>query len=200
MRDDWGNWFGCDNSTLLWHYPIPEQYIRRNPHVPGIDPKVSVARGDDPNKLFPVSRTLKRFNDIASANRVTSVCGLGIYRDDALGNDFYGNAFLCEPVHNLVRRLVLSPDGVSFIGKRKPETEHEFLAARDNWFRPVQARCGPDGALWVVDMYRFVVEHPRWITPERLAELDVRAGHDKGRIYRVVRDQEMRVKFPILPN
>ena len=49
----------------------------------------------------------------------------------------------------------------------------------------MQARTGPDGALWIVDMYRFVVEHPRWIPPERLAKLDVRAGDDKGRIYRV---------------
>src|SRR5262249_27584555 len=46
-------------------------------------------------------------------------------------------------------------------------------------------RTSPDGALWVVDMYRFVIEHPRWIPNERLAKLDVRAGDDKGRIYRV---------------
>src|SRR5205814_507765 len=55
----------------------------------------------------------------------------------------------------------------------------------DPWFRPVQVRTGPDGALWIVDMYRQVIEHPRWIPPEDLAKLDVRAGFDKGRIYRV---------------
>src|SRR5207247_1843314 len=44
---------------------------------------------------------------------------------------------------------------------------------------------GPDGALWVVDMYRFVIEHPRWIPPDRLASLDPRAGADRGRIYRI---------------
>ena len=49
----------------------------------------------------------------------------------------------------------------------------------------MQIRTGPDGALWVVDMYRFVVEHPRWITPDRLKTLDIRAGADMGRIYRV---------------
>ena len=43
----------------------------------------------------------------------------------------------------------------------------------------------PDGALYVVDMYRFLIEHPRWIPAERLANIDVRAGADKGRIYRV---------------
>ena len=186
VRDDWGNWFGCDNSTLAWHYPIPDHYIRRNPHVPAPSPRVSVAGGDDPNLLHPISRTLERFNNPESANRVTSGCGISIYRDDLLGGDIYGNAFLCEPVHNLVHRLVLKPNSVTFTGLRAgDEQQGEFLASRDNWFRPVQARTGPDGALWVVDMYRFVIEHPRWITPERLAKLDVRAGDDKGRIYRV---------------
>ena len=66
------------------------------------------------------------------------------------------------------------------------EKDSEFLASTDNWFRPVQARTGPDGALYVVDMYRFVIEHPRWIPAARLAQLDVRAGAGKGRIYRVV--------------
>src|SRR5207302_2940915 len=60
-----------------------------------------------------------------------------------------------------------------------------FLASTDNWFRPVQVRTGPDGCLWLVDMYRYVIEHPRWIPPEDLAKLDVRAGSMLGRIYRV---------------
>ena len=187
VRDDWGNWFGCDNSTLLWHYPMPDHYARRNPYVAARSPRISIATGTDPNQLFPASRTLERFNDPQSANRTTSACGLGIYRDDLLGAAYSGNAFVCEPVHNLVHRLVLTPDGVSFRGERAPDEQGiEFLASRDNWFRPVQVRTGPDGALYVVDMYRFVIEHPRWIPPERLAQLNARAGDDKGRIYRVV--------------
>jgi putative membrane-bound dehydrogenase-like protein len=187
VRDDWGDWFGCDNSTLLWHYPLLDHYVRRNPHVAPPEPRVFVPADPDPNQLFPISRTLERFNDPDHANRTTSACGLGIYRDNLFGEDFYGNAFICEPVHNLVHRLVLKPDGVTFNGARaRDEQQSEFLSSRDNWFRPVQARLGPDGALYVVDMYRFVVEHPRWISPERLAKLDVRAGADKGRIYRVV--------------
>ena len=57
----------------------------------------------------------------------------------------------------------------------------------------MQVRTGPDGCLWVVDMYRFVIEHPRWIPPEDLAKLDVRAGATMGRIYRIrPRDREPR--------
>jgi putative membrane-bound dehydrogenase-like protein len=177
VRDEQGNWFGNDNSTLLWHFPLPEHYARRN---------LNVARGKDPNKLVPISRTLERFNDPQMANRVTGACGPEIFRSTLLGTNYYGNAFICEPVHNLVTRLVLRPSGVTFAGERAPdESNREFLASTDNWFRPVQVRTGPDGALWVVDMYRFVIEHPRWISAERLKQLDVRAGADKGRIYRV---------------
>ena len=196
IRDDWGNWFGNDNSTLLWHFPLPDHYIRRNPHVTYPDPRVNVAADvrrrtptsnqTDPNQLYPISRTLERFNDPSSVNRTTSACGPEIYRDDLLGANYYGNAFICEPVHNLVHRLVLEPQGATFSGHRAPDEQRsEFFASTDNWFRPVQARTGPDGALWVVDMYRFVIEHPRWIPPERLKQLDPRAGADKGRIYRI---------------
>ena len=188
VRDDFDNWFGCDNSTLLRNYPLPDHYLRRNPHVPAPDPAVFVPGDADPNQLFPISCTLARFNDLHTANRTTSACGLGIYRDDLLGAEFYGNAFICEPVHNLVHREVLTPEGITFKSHRAPdEKSSEFLASTDSWFRPAQVRTGPDGGLWVVDMYRFLIEHPRWIPADRLAKIDQRAGDDKGRIYRVKR-------------
>jgi putative membrane-bound dehydrogenase-like protein len=186
VRDDWGNWFGCDNSTLLWHFPLAERDVKRNPHVAAPEPRVYPVKGSDPNRLYPASRALERFNDPSHVNRTTSACGLEIYRDELLGANYSGNAFVCEPVHNLVHRLVLEPDGATFAARRAPEEQRtEFLASTDNWFRPVQVRTGPDGALWIVDMYRFVIEHPRWISTNRLATLDVRAGADKGRIYRI---------------
>ena len=198
VRDDFDNWFGNDNSTWLWHYPLPDHYLRRNPHVTYPEPRVLVARGGDANKLFPTSRTLTRFNDPLMVNIVTSGCGPGIYRDTLLGVGFYGNAFICEPVHNLVHRLVLEPDLVTYAGRRaNGEERTEFLSSADSWFRPVQARTGPDGALYIVDMYRFVVEHPRWIPPERLKQLDPRAGAEMGRIYRVY---PKGAKLRVIPN
>ncbi len=186
VRDDFGNWFGCDNSHFLWHYPMADQYTRRNPQIATPSANVHLPQGREWNRLFPASQTAERFNDQTHVNRVTSACGLEIYRDELLGADFYGNAFTCEPVHNVVHREVLTPDGVTFRSTRAAsETNREFLASTDNSFRPVQVRTGPDGALWVVDMYREVIEHPRWIPSNRLAQLNVRAGEDKGRIYRV---------------
>ncbi len=187
VRDDFGNWFGCDNSTLLKFYPLPDAAIRRNPLVAYPPVSQAIARGPDVNKLHPSSRMLTRFNDPSHASRATSVCGLGLYREDLGGSPFQGDAFLCEPVHNLVRRLRIEPEGSTLKAVQAgDELRMEFLTSRDNWFRPVQVRTGPDGALWVVDMYRFVVEHPRWITADRLDDLNLRAGEDKGRLYRLL--------------
>ncbi|MSU34399.1 MAG: c-type cytochrome [Pedosphaera sp.] len=188
VRDDFDQWFGNDNSTLLWHYPIPDAAAGFTPVLAPPPLRHGVSVDDDPHRVFPASRTLTRFNDFSQANRLTSGCGPEIFRSTALGDEYAGNAFVCEPVHNLIRRAVLTPNGVTFKARRAKGEEHtEFVASTDNWFRPVEVRTGPDGALWIVDFYRFVVEHPRWIPPERLRELDVRSGADRGRIYRIVR-------------
>ncbi|MCU0879458.1 MAG: c-type cytochrome [Pirellulaceae bacterium] len=186
-QDDWGNWFGGNNSDPMWHYTLDERYLRRNPHVapPPNKRQVSVSPGAAP--VYPRSVTLARFNDENKANRFTSACSQIVYRDDLLGPEFAGNSFVCEPVHNLVHRELMSPAGTTFTS-RPDEVGSEFLASTDSWFRPSMCRTGPDGALWVADMYRFVVEHPKWIPEEFLKNLEVRAGEDRGRIYRIYPD------------
>ncbi len=185
VRDDWGNWFGCDNSTLAWHHALPDEYLRRNPHVPPPRPTTLVPTGADPNRLFPVGRQLL-FALSGPAGRTTGACGIGVYRDTRLGDGFAGNTFTCEPVNRVVHRMTLSPTGSTFKGQRPAdEAGREFLASADPWSRPVQAVTGPDGGLWVADMYRLVIEHPRWIPAADLARLDVRAGAGMGRVYRV---------------
>jgi len=186
VRDDWGSYFSNQNSELLLNTPLPDRYVSRNPYVAPPDPIVFVAK-EDPDHLYPASRTLRRFNHPESANRVTSACSPVIYRDNLLDAEYRGNAFMCEPVHNLVTRRILKPVGATFAGFRAPTEQHsEFYASTDNWSRPVDIKNGPDGALWVVDMYRMIIEHPRWITADRLARINVRAGDTKGRIYRIV--------------
>src|SRR6185436_9957821 len=112
-----------------------------------------------------------------------------IYRDNLLFPATEMHAFACEPFHNLVHHEILSDDGVSFSARRTPaEQTSEFFASEDSWTRPVMIRTGPDGALWVVDMYRYMIEHPDWLPVEGKDELlpFYREGDDKGRIYRVV--------------
>jgi putative membrane-bound dehydrogenase-like protein len=199
VRDDRGNWFGCDNSTLCRHYVLPEHYLRRNPHVAIPGTASYVPDYPDSNRLYPARGDLQLFRLSGPPGRVTAACGLGVYRDDRLGKEYSGNVFVCEPVNLVVHRLRLSPRGSTFSGRRATgEGQSEFLASTDNWFRPVQVRTGPDGALWVVDMYRFVIEHPRWIPREDLARLDVRAGHQLGRIYRVRPARAPRAALPRL--
>jgi len=186
-RDDWGNWFGGNNSNPIWHFALEEHYLRRNPHFVPPSPVSIIAATPGAARVYPRSQTLARFNDGFAANHFTSACGTMIYRDDLLGPAYAGNAFVCEPVHNLVHREILQPDGASFRGERAPEdAAGEFLASSDSWSRFVAARAGPDGALYVVDMYRLVIEHPQWIPDAWQRELgDLRKGENQGRIYRI---------------
>ncbi|SIN81117.1 putative membrane-bound dehydrogenase domain-containing protein [Singulisphaera sp. GP187] len=182
-RDDWGNWFGNNNPNWAWHFVLADSDLRRNPQFAAPDPKQML---EADNKLYPVSRTLARFNEPHSANRVTSANSPTPYRDDLFGRHFESSLFASDPVHNLVHRMILEPDGATFVGKRGPdEAEREFLASTDNWTRPTMLKTGPDGALWIADMYRAVIEHPEWIPDDWEAKLDLRAGSEQGRIYRV---------------
>jgi putative membrane-bound dehydrogenase-like protein len=184
--DDWGNWFGSNNSTPGYQFVIDDAYLRRNPHVALRSPiqHIPVVGGYAP--VFPLSRMQPRFNDLHTANRVTSACSYMIYRDTLFGPHYAGNSFMSEPVHNLVHREVLRPDGPSFVSERAgDERSSEFLASRDNWFRPTSIVTGPDGALWVADMYREHIEHPAFIPPLVRQRINVRNGDTLGRIYRV---------------
>lgn len=189
VRNDWGDWFGCNNSALLLHYPLASHYLDRNPWLTAPQAVVGINTQQNPGQLFSISNQVL-FMLSGPPGRPTAACGLGIYRDDLLGADVSQNAFTCEPVNNLVHRQMLIPQAATFRSRRDDdELDREFLASTDPWFRPVQARTGPDGALWIVDMYRYVIEHPIWIPPDTLATLDTRAGSTMGRIYRVVPEQ-----------
>jgi putative membrane-bound dehydrogenase-like protein len=184
-RDDWGNWFGCDSGALCDHYPLTDKYLARNPYVLPPAAEVSVPTSGDASRLFPVGKTVL-FRESGPPGRPTSVCGLAVYRDELLGAEFRGNVFVAEPVNQLVHRRILAPRGITFTGVRAAEeSQREFLASSDNWFRPVQIRTGLDGCLWIVDMCRYVIEHPRFIPMETLSELDPMAGRNAGRIFRV---------------
>ncbi|HEV7402594.1 MAG TPA: PVC-type heme-binding CxxCH protein [Chthoniobacteraceae bacterium] len=187
-RDDWGHWFGNNNSSWGWHYTLSEAYLRRNPKLAVKTTKQTLATYPDASRCFPISELPLRFNNPQSAGHLTSGCSLCPYRDELFGPEFATSVFISEPVHNLVHREVLVPVDESFTSHRaESETDREFLASTDPWFRPTTLKTGPDGALYVADIYRFAIEHPEWIAPETQSRLDLRAGADKGRIYRVYR-------------
>ena len=187
-RDDWGRWFANNNSTWLWHYTVSDRYLRRNPKLAVKSVRQTLANYGASSRVFPISAQPIRFNQPQSLGHVTSACSPSPYRDELFGEEFATSFFICEPVHNAVHREVLVPDGATFTSRRaESERDGEFLASEDVWFRPAMIKTGPDGALYLADMYRFVLEHPEWIAPETQSRLDLRAGADKGRIYRVSR-------------
>ncbi len=198
-RDDLGNWFGDNNPNWLWHYFIRDEYLARNPYLAVPSLKRMLANYPNANRLYPASRPIQRFNFPNAINLVTSANSPTPYRDNLFGPDFAGSVFISEPVHNLVHREQVETDGVSFTSHRAAgEEETEFLASRDNWFRPTMLKIGPDGALYIADMYRLVIEHPEWIPQEMQKLFDLRAGAEMGRIYRVYPEGATLRKMPRL--
>ncbi len=186
-RNDWGECFGNDNSRPMFHYPIEDRYLARNPAVRYSGNVQYMFDPPSAPPVFPRSNTADRFNDLFALNCFTSACSSIVFRSGALGPDFDGATFICEPVHNLVHSSQLLSSGSSYRAERRAEqTQSEFLASTDPWFRGVRAIEGTDGMLWIVDMYRHVIEHPEWIPESWQQQLDLRAGADRGRIYRVV--------------
>ena len=116
----------------------------------------------------------------------TAATGVTIYRGDALGAELLGNAFIADAGSNLIHRKRIRYDAVQPGGARpKDEQKREFIASTDNWFRPVQFANGPDGCLYVADMYRETIEHP-WSIPESIKKhLDLNSGNNRGRIWRI---------------
>lgn len=192
--DDWGNWFGCTSGQLLKHYPLVDRYLARNPHIAPPAAEIDLCAGA--NLLHPIG-VPSIFVLSGPPGRPTGVCGLDFYRDELLGAEFSNNAFVAEPVNQLVHREILSPNGGTFTASRAAdEPDVEFLASTDPWFRPVQLRTGLDGCLYVVDMHRELIEHSKFIPAEDLREIDVMGGRDQGRIYRV-RPKEVAARTPL---
>jgi putative membrane-bound dehydrogenase-like protein len=182
--DEWGNRFINDNANHLRHPVLPLKYLARNPNLAVAAVEEGISDHGTSSVVYPTSKMQERPNDLAAAGHFTSACSPTVYKGAGFGPDYQGNIFVCEPVHNLVHRDIVVPKGASFTAKRGYENA-EFLSSSDPWSRPVNLCGGPDGALYVVDMYRAVIEHPQWIPLEMQRRVDLRAGWDKGRIYRV---------------
>jgi mono/diheme cytochrome c family protein len=173
---------------------VPPNYLSRNKnHTPttGIDhgltldrrifpirPNPAVNRGYIPGTLDSTGR-LREF---------TAACSPLFYRGKALPEAFYGNIFVCEPAGNLIKRNISQEAGLQLTAS-DPHPGKEFLASTDERFRPVHQATGPDGALYVADMYRGLVQHAAYVTPylkeQTLIRKLVQPIH-YGRIWRIV--------------
>ena len=191
-RDDWGNRFLSWNTIPIRHEVIPDAYLTRTPLVArlAVDPLADLLPPGDRGEVYPLTPPPLVFNN-ESLNHFNALAGLSIYRGNALGAAYRGNAFVGESLRNLVHRRVLVPDGPTFQAVRG-ETGKEFLASDDPWFHPVQFAAGPDGALYIADFYRRFVEHPAWVARDTRNRVRWEEGNQHGRIWRVHRRGESR--------
>jgi putative membrane-bound dehydrogenase-like protein len=183
-HDDWGNRFISWNTIPLRHALFDQEFLDRNPRLAEHGVR-DIAEPGETGQVFPISPRPQTFNR-ERTDFYNAMCGLTIYRGDALGSEHAGSAFVGESLSNLVHRRILTPAGPTFVSRRG-EHEREFLASTDSWFHPVYLTTGPDGALYVVDFYRRWVEHPQFVPEELRAKVDFRKGSGHGRIWKVSR-------------
>ncbi|MGE3315737.1 MAG: PVC-type heme-binding CxxCH protein, partial [Planctomycetaceae bacterium] len=181
--DDFGNRFVCSNRNPCQHVVLEDEHLRRNPDLAAGAVMHDVSPAAELSRVYSLSRAWT--TSTLHAGQFTAACGVTIYRGDMLPTAYRGNSFTCEPTGSLVHRDVLKPDGATFRAEQSSK-KSEFISSPDDWFRPVNLANGPDGALYVVDMYRAVIEHPDWVPDELKNRPDERFGEDRGRIYRIV--------------
>ena len=183
--DAWGRRFVVDEQKHIQAEIFPDTYLPAGHTWPSTVVEISDHGRDDVARVYPISRVEERPNHPEQAGYFTAGCGLTYYGGGMLPAGFENSFVVAEAVHNLVHRDLVEPEGAGFVARRdRPRAE--LLAARENSFRPVNFAVGPDGALYLLDMHRDVIEHPEWIPDEIERQLDVRAGSDQGRVYRLV--------------
>jgi putative membrane-bound dehydrogenase-like protein len=211
--DAWGRKFVCSNSSHIEVVLCEDRYLRRNAYLAAPSPRKMIAVDGAQAEVFRISpvepwrivRTRLRVAGLVpgpvegggrAAGYFTSATGITICKGNVLSG-LYGQAFIGDVGSNIVHRKKLERDGVGLKAVRIDD-KTEFLASDDIWFRPVQFANAPDGSLYVLDMYREVIEHPLSLPPVIKRHLDLTSGRDRGRIYRVVPDNFSQPNLPRL--
>ncbi|MEK6247827.1 MAG: hypothetical protein N2C12_06580, partial [Planctomycetales bacterium] len=200
--NDIGDRFPCTGGQPgIYSLPIAQRYLVRNPNVPAPSSNhASVSHNKDYNKVYRLSvphpwrvkRNLdpkwRKFYGSHETNSsyYTAGCGGEFYYGDLLPEDFEGNFFLCEPSQNIINRTIMNRNGSGYKGHRAPGDEKkEFVASSDQWFRPINLSVGPDGALYVCDMYREIIEDYSAVPRFLQQQYGLTEGDQWGRIWRI---------------
>ena len=181
--DKWGHRFLVSNANHILHEVVATSYLKRNPELLISNATQSLSDHKNAAEVFPITRQ-PEYQLLTDVGVITSACGLTNYLGGAFPPPFDQVSFVAEPVSNLVHADIIKENGASFTASRMHAAK-EFLASTDSWFRPVNMYVGPDGALYVVDYYRQIIEHPEWMGEEVVKSGKLYNGTDKGRIYRI---------------
>jgi putative membrane-bound dehydrogenase-like protein len=217
--DPWGRLYTCSNSSHIEAFMYDGRYAARNPLYSMPNPRVVIAADGPAAEVYRISpeepwrviRTRWRIAGIVpgmvegggrSAGYFTGATGVTIYRGNAYGPEYVGDAFIGDAGGNLVHHKRIhrdAKDPLELVAERPAdEKKIEFVASTDNWFRPVDFANAPDGTLYIADMYRETIEHPWSVPPGIKKFLDLNSGNDRGRVYRIVPDNFRRPEPPRL--
>ena len=209
--DDAGRIFRNHNESVLHVDLVPTPYYTRNPnllrtrgsHEPLTDPNGNI------NAVWPARQTPGTnrayqhgvLRDDGTLASFTAACAPTVYRGDRLPSELQGNVFVAEPAANLVSRIVVFDDGTGLRAKKAYERA-EFLTSTDERFRPVHLSNAPDGTLYIVDMYRGIIQHRTYITEylrDQIASRRLEQPTGLGRIYRVMHESTVRDSSRVPP-
>ena len=200
--DDFGRFFTCHESNAATADFIPAEYLLCNPKLISLLRKrnadalgvhISIAR--NAQVVFLIRPTPQitlgglELRDDGTLRTYTIVAGTCVYRGDQFLEDARGNLFVPEAGGHLVGRLKLEGSGLTFDDKRFYPDDQELIASTDERFRPLNARTGPDGALYIADMYHGIIEHVIFMVPwvaDQIKARKLEEGNDLGRIWRIV--------------
>jgi mono/diheme cytochrome c family protein/glucose/arabinose dehydrogenase len=203
-HDDAGRIYRNTNESALHVDFVPTSYFTRNPNLTRTRGSYEALRDADDaiNTVWPsrpnpgTNRAYQTGIDRpdGSLAKFTSVCAPLVYRGDRLPAELYGNVFVAEPAANVVSRIILSDDGTT-LRARKAYDHAEFLSSTDERFRPVYLSNAPDGTLYIVDMYRGVIQQRADVTQylrDHILTHKLERPTGLGRIYRVVHETTRR--------
>jgi putative membrane-bound dehydrogenase-like protein len=195
--NEWGNLFETHNLTHISHLVFPDRYLHGLQL--SLDHTLSNISDHEENglaRVYPIGEQESRVNHPEQSGYFSGSCGIAYYDDNTLGPEYEQSVWVADVVLNLIHVDKIKPRGASFTATRMKEKK-EFLTSSDRSFRPVNITVGPDGSLYVVDMHRKVIEHPEWIPDEIEKGLDLHAGKDQGRIYRIRKENSKPKPFDV---
>ena len=204
-KDDFGRLYFNDNSRqLLGDYVLPNLLIRNKFYTPkeGLNKVLTDNQRVYPLYPTPVNRGYVKgvLDKDSLLVHFTAACGPLVYRGTNFSDNYNQNVFVCEPAANLVKRNILTFNGV-YTEANQAYQDKEFLASTDEGFRPVNLNNGPDGNMYIVDMHRGVIQHHVYLSPylkKKSKEEKLDSLVDFGRILKVSKTGVQKQNVPDL--
>jgi putative membrane-bound dehydrogenase-like protein len=183
--DEYGRFFETHNLTHISHLVFPDRYLKGRQILPeNTLQNISDHEEDGLARIFPIGEQEDRVNHPEQSGYFSGSCGVTYYGGGAFGEKYNNTVWVADVVLNLIHVDKIKPNGASFTASRIFENK-DFLASSDRAFRPVNMSVGPDGSMYIIDIHRKVIEHPEWIPDEIEKTLDLNAGKNQGRIYKI---------------